>query len=200
MPVKKPTKQVAKKTRAKKTRSRVLEGAYGVPKVEDTGKVDARKTVTPKGRWYCIEPMKIPQSAWNNLLDILRETGHITNSCALAGIKRVTLYAHRRADEKFEERFKEAHQEGLTLLEDHAVQRATQGVTRDVYYQGEVVGTLTEYSDTLLQFLLSANDNKYRRKQELTGADGQPLLYQKFDDKELDELIALRTKQLEERT
>lgn len=108
------------------------------------------------------EAHKIPQVAWDAFLSDLRETGNITKSCVRVGIKRITVYKHAEYDEVFEKELRKAHQVGLARLEDVAVQRATEGVDRPVFFQGEVVGYTREYSDQLLQFLLKGNMKKYR--------------------------------------
>jgi uncharacterized protein YbjQ (UPF0145 family) len=65
--------------------------------------------------------------------------------------------------------FAEAHEQAVTAMEDEAVRRATKGVVKDVFYKGEVCGQATEYSDTLLIFLLkAANPEKYRERYECT--------------------------------
>lgn len=106
---------------------------------------------------------RIPQAAWDAFLEDLRETGNVTYSCRRIGIKRVTVYKHAKANADFKKDMQEAHQMGLSHLEDVAVQRATKGVSRPVFYRGEIVGFTQEYSDQLLQFLLSGNHPKYKK-------------------------------------
>ena len=46
-----------------------------------------------------------------------------------------------------------------------------------VYYQGEVVGQVQRYSDTLLMFLLKGRrPEKFKDRTELTGKDGAPIV------------------------
>lgn len=188
-PAKKATKKVAKKKatvkRAPVVRSAVMqilrENVAIMPEEEESTK------------FHHLNANVIPEAAWTLLLQDIAKTGHITDSCKRVGIKRVTFYAHRREDEEFDKRAEEAHREGLKALEDFAVMRATQGVQKPVFFQGDIVGYTTEYSDQLLSFLLQGNDPKYKRKQEITGADGGPLaMLAKYDDTELDELIKQR--------
>lgn len=135
-------------------------------------------------------PLHIPVATWQVFLDALSDLGHVTNACARAGIKRGAVYGRRDTDEEFEVLFLKAHKQGLARLEDIAVHRATEGHKREVYQQGELVGYETVVSDSLIQFLLSGNDPKYKRKQEITGVNGGPLavLVQLTDD-ELDAQI-----------
>lgn len=106
---------------------------------------------------------EIPAAAWDALLDDIRETGNIAYSCRRVGIKRVTVYKRVERDEDFKKDLAAAHQTGLAHLEDVAVHRATQGVKKPVFFQGEIVGFTQEYSDQLLSFLLQGNHPKYRR-------------------------------------
>src|SRR5262249_1395399 len=71
--------------------------------------------------------------------------------------------AHRRSimkwpehDKEFAERWRDAVEEGIDKLEDEAIRRARDGFKRPVFYMGQVVGHVQEYSDSLLKFLLEA--------------------------------------------
>jgi hypothetical protein len=59
-------------------------------------------------------------------------------------------------DEEFAMRWRDAIEEGIDRLEDEAIRRARDGVKRPVFYMGQVVGHVQEYSDSLLKFLLEA--------------------------------------------
>lgn len=191
----KATKKSAKKTVAKKAakkkapvrKPRVPSSVLQM-KVEN---IALRPELEESQRYWSIEPTRIPEAAWTLLLQDIAQTGHITDSCKRVGIKRVTFYARRRDNAEFDKLAEEAHRQGLKSLEDFAVQRATVGVQKPVFFQGDIVGYTTEYSDQLLSFLLQGNDPKYKRKQEITGADGGPIsLLVQLSDEELDEEIA----------
>jgi hypothetical protein len=62
----------------------------------------------------------------------------------------------RAADEAFARAWEDALEQGTDSLEDEARRRALQGVEKPVFREGRQVGTVTEYSDTLLIFLLKA--------------------------------------------
>lgn len=52
---------------------------------------------------------------------------------------------------------------GADSLEDEAVRRARDGYDKPVYQQGQCVGQVRKYSDTLMVFLLKgARPKKYR--------------------------------------
>jgi hypothetical protein len=60
----------------------------------------------------------------------------------------------RRNDEEFAEAWDLALEAAAHTLEEEAIRRATEGVLEPVYYKGEVAGYKTNYSDTLLMFIL----------------------------------------------
>lgn len=118
-------------------------------------------------------------------LSALRETGIVRDACEAAGIHRTTAYASRNVDPEFGREWDEAIQEAADLLEREAVRRARLGVRKPVIYQGQLCGawmdaegnvvpegtpgsrlvplSVTEYSDTLLIFLLKGvRPEKYR--------------------------------------
>ena len=64
----------------------------------------------------------------------------------------------RRHSDHFAAQWDEALGEGTNLLEAEAHRRAFIGIDKPVYYKGEVVGSITKYSDRLLMFLLKAHD------------------------------------------
>ena len=72
--------------------------------------------------------------------------------------------------EGFAEAWDEALEVGIQFLEDEAVRRAAEGVEKPIFYQGEQVASVTEYSDNLLKFLLEGRRATiYRPKQDDKG-------------------------------
>lgn len=107
-------------------------------------------------------------------LDNLRETANVTLAARAAGVSSGTVYAHRREDVLFAERWDEAIGEAVDLLEAEAHRRAFRGTEEPVFYKGDEVGYVTKYSDSLAMFLLKAHrPDKYRErsevKQEISG-------------------------------
>lgn len=101
-------------------------------------------------------------------LETLRKTCNVTLASQAAGITSGTAYKHKQIDALFAERWDEALQEGIDLLEAEAHRRAFQGVEEDIYYQGAVCGTVRKYSDSLTQFLLKAHrPDKYRERSQV---------------------------------
>lgn len=107
-------------------------------------------------------------------VDALRETCNVSAAARIVGMGLSTVYKHRKDDIIFAERWDEALQEGIELLEYKAQQRAFDGVLEPVFYQGMEVGSVRKYSDTLTMFLLKAHAPERHRdrsdvKQELSG-------------------------------
>ena len=63
----------------------------------------------------------------------------------------------------FKDMVEEAKDEYRYVIEAEAHRRAVDGVDKDVYFQGTVVGKEKVYSDTLLSKLLEANIQKFRK-------------------------------------
>lgn len=102
-------------------------------------------------------------------LDSFREHGNVTRACRETEVARSTVYFWQEHDEDFGRDYHVAEQEATEHLEEAAYERAVKGITQEtpLYYRGKVVDTVvkTEYSDTLLIFLLKARaPEKYRDK------------------------------------
>jgi hypothetical protein len=110
--------------------------------VQQNGEKDPR---SDKGEW-------IPA-----FLKTLGLTANVYMSCQAAGISRKTAYEWRQSNEEFAAQWKDAHEDGIDLLE----------------YRGRLRAMNT--SDKLLQFLLEVH--RYGRKQTLehTGPGGGPI-------------------------
>ena len=109
-------------------------------------------------------------------VEALCETGQVTKACKAAEISRRTAYYWRQTTAEFALAWDNALRVAVSALEDEARRRAQDGVDKPVYQNGEKVGVVREYSDTLMIFLLKAADpKKYRERLSLTGEDGGPL-------------------------
>src|SRR6185437_2704474 len=101
-----------------------------------------------------------------------------------AGIDRTTVWRWLEKDERFSAAYHQAEKQAEEVLEAAAWKRSVQGTTkqRHVYDRnGKLIDTevTTEYSDSLLMFLLRArNPAKYRENKlsfEHSGPDGGPI-------------------------
>jgi hypothetical protein len=106
----------------------------------------------------------VEKTEWRvKFLKTLSSTGNVLVSCRVAGVGRATAYRHRERLPKFRAAWDEAVEESTDAMEAEARRRAQNGVEKPVFYQGNRVATVKEYSDTLLIFLLKANrPEKYR--------------------------------------
>lgn len=103
------------------------------------------------------------KSRKNAFLAAFRECGIITKAAEIAEINRTTHYDWLKNDPEYTERFRDAEEQAAERLEQEARRRAVEGVEKPVFYQGQVCGTVTEYSDNLLMFLLKGiKPEKYK--------------------------------------
>lgn len=108
----------------------------------------------------------------------IRNGLHVRDACVEACINGTMPYQRRDTDEAFRLAWEESAKVGTHALEAEAARRAYNGTLKPVFYLGMEVGSIREYSDTLLMFLLkSRRPKKYRdsAKFELTGKDGGPI-------------------------
>jgi hypothetical protein len=108
-------------------------------------------------------------------LKALAKLGNISDACRKARVPRRTVYNWKAEDADFAQAWAEAEETAVDVLEREARRRAASGTLKPVYYLGKKVGTIREYSDTLLIFLLKgARPDKYadRVKNEHSGPGG----------------------------
>ncbi len=87
----------------------------------------------------------------------LSRSGSVTLASERSGIRRYTLYRMRAQDETFAKRWDRHLSLGIDRLQDDALRRAVDGVERPVWRGGTKVGTVQQYDNRLLQFLLRAH-------------------------------------------
>lgn len=93
------------------------------------------------------------------------ELGNVTHAARTAEIDRSTHYEWLESDAEYRERFRVAHEEACDSLEHEARRRAVTGTLKPVFYKGKRCGSIREYSDTLLIFLMKgALPDKYRER------------------------------------
>jgi hypothetical protein len=95
--------------------------------------------------------------------------GTITHAAAAASVHRNDHYWWMEHDAEYPHLFSEAGKQATDSLEREAIRRAVEGTEKPVYQGKELVGTIREYSDTLLIFLMKgALPSKYRERVEIT--------------------------------
>jgi hypothetical protein len=89
-------------------------------------------------------------------LAALTEGSSVTDAARQANVHVTRAYQRRRQDEAFRQAWKEAAHIGTECLEQEAARRAYHGTLKPVFHKGVECGTIREYSDTLMIFLLKA--------------------------------------------
>ena len=114
-------------------------------------------------------PKKSSAGLWKPaFLATLRKLGNVTAAAQAAQVARSTVHEARQSDPDFSDAWKDALEEAGDHLEAEARRRAVEGVAKPVYQGGQKVGTIREYSDVLLIFLLKgARPAKYADRQKL---------------------------------
>jgi hypothetical protein len=130
-------------------------------------------------------------------IEAFSQYASITKACKKSKVPRRTIYDWFAAEPMFKAEFDRATEQAIGALEDEAIRRAVEGVNKPVYQGGKKVGTVKEYSDSLLHLMLKARAPerfKDRSQQELTGKGGKPL-FAKADLSSLsaEELVLLAT-------
>jgi hypothetical protein len=100
---------------------------------------------------------RIAAARLDAFLKHLGETCDVSAAAERVGLHRSTLYKHKRTKPAFARRWAEALDMGVDRLQDHAVNRATVGLEKPVWYRGEQVGAVHQPDNRLLQFLLKAH-------------------------------------------
>ncbi len=116
--------------------------------------------VEERGHWaYVTNPKK------RAFLASFALCGSIVRSSKAAGVSNIMHYEWLKHDEQYRDAYAEAQVMVGDYLESVAIERATLGTEKAVYYQGEIVGYETEHSDSLLKFLLrGAKPQKYSER------------------------------------
>lgn len=109
-------------------------------------------------------------------LAALAECGILSQAAEAAGVDRVTVWRRRQDDAEFARACDEAIDMAADKLEGEARRRALEGVEEPVYQGGQLIGTKTVYSDSLLALLLKGRRKRvFAERVETTGADGGPV-------------------------
>lgn len=111
-----------------------------------------------------------PPADWRErFLTALRREGVVSYAARSAKVSRQHVYLVREAEKEFAAAWDDAIEEATDGMEREAIRRATKGVKRHkrYFFFGEEIAhdVITEYSDSLLMFMLKANrPEKYRER------------------------------------
>ncbi len=152
---KKATKKPARKAPAKKkpaAKARKAVPAQKRPARKAPKAAPAKKTPARKARKVAPAKKRAPvkQKAF---LAAYAALGNLSGAARKVKCNRSAHYKWMH-DAAYAEAFAEAHAEACDALRGEARRRAVKGVVKPIYYQGDIVGTVKEYSDTLLIFLM----------------------------------------------
>jgi hypothetical protein len=133
-------------------------------------------------------------------LAAFRKTASVRCAAKAARIDRTLHYIWLTEDPEYRQAFEQAREEAAQVLEDEAVRRAYNGTLKPVFYQGEKVDAVIEYSDALLMFLLKGRRPEVFRDRadiEHSGPGGGPIDFRAVKLAEiltLDELKSVRAR------
>ncbi len=108
-------------------------------------------------------------------LQSIRLKANVTLACQEVKIARQTAYERRVNNPEFAAAWDDAMEEGADRLEAEAWRRAVEGSERPVFQCGKKVGSIREYSDTLMCLLLKGHKPaKFRERvsNEISGPNG----------------------------
>ena len=123
-----------------------------------------------------------PESLFPEIADPLKKaflasyahTGRITKAGKACGVGWRNHYNWMAADPVYATAFATAKRMAGDFLEDEAVRRAMEGITKRVYYKGDVVDEVQEFSDLLMIFLLKgAKPDTYREHVDIRLSQAQ---------------------------
>lgn len=89
-------------------------------------------------------------------LEALAELGQVRAAARAAGVSPQLVYRERQKNPDFAREWQEAMDRALDALEETLLDRAINGVEKQVYYGGKSCGSVRQYSDALAMFLLRA--------------------------------------------
>lgn len=101
----------------------------------------------------------------NKICKMIEETGDWRTAIATLSISRVAFKNALKKDVQLAERVEMAEGKYLAGLEAEARRRAVEGVEKGIYYKGDRIATEREYSDKLLDKLMTAADKEKYSKQ-----------------------------------
>ena len=134
-------------------------------------------------------------SRMNDFLKILRETRcSVRRAAKVSGLNRMLADAMRRRVPTFDQLWQEIYMDATDELEDAAFTRAVDGVTKGVYWQGDLVAEERQYSDALLSMMLQGRKSEVYKNRTATELSGDPNAPIKYDtttrEMTKDEIIA----------
>lgn len=120
-------------------------------------------------------------------------TANRTFAAEAAGVSYWTHYAWLKNDPEYKKAFEAAKEIIVDRAEDEAWRRGMKGIDKPIYYKGQRVDVIKEYSDILLMFMMKGErPDKYNEKvvQQHIGDQGGPIRLAFVDPEEAEEASA----------
>ena len=125
-----------------------------------------------------MQTIRTPEKRATFLQALKNFHGNVSKSLEAADLSRSAAYDWRNDDEDFRQAWDDIVEASTEELESEAWRRAHEGWLEPVFYQGEEVGQVRKFSDTLLIFTLKGRKpEKYREtsRTEVVGQNGGPI-------------------------
>lgn len=120
----------------------------------------------------------LTQNQYDVYLEVLARYCNKERAAVAAGVSRVTFWRLAKGNEEFAEAEALAVRIGVVHLESVLIEQATEGVKKDVYYNGVVVGQQRQFgsNNLLIRLLKAYYPEKYGDRREITsrGAIDKP--------------------------
>lgn len=110
---------------------------------------------------------KYTEATVQAFLDAYARTGVIGRSAHEAGVSHQAIIDWRKKFPEFDVAVKSAYEAYKELLHAEIHRRAVTGVPKPVFYQGEEVGEITEYSDRMLELLAKRHMPEFRDRYQV---------------------------------
>ena len=124
-------------------------------------------------------------------LELLEQSANVRGSARALALSTRNLYSERQRNPEFALEWDEAVEFAIDALENEARRRAFEGYEKPVFYKGKLCGSVREYSDSLLMFLLNGlRSSKFKYRQEITGTVGVTVQVVKFAGEDPKQLAA----------
>lgn len=98
---------------------------------------------------------------------LLSSAGNVSKAARAAGIARNAAYDHKKSDEAFSDAWDTVIETVCDQAEEELFRRAVKGIKKPVFYKGQMVATVREFSDQLIMFYLKHKRKSFRDSLDL---------------------------------
>jgi hypothetical protein len=122
-----------------------------------------------------VDSSRAGEGRWDRVafLEAFESEGMVSKACQVIGVSRQAVYAERQRNEEFAVAWADVEERVVETMEREAYRRAVEGTTKPLVSAGKHVTDVTEYSDSLLQFLLKARrPERYRENVKVEHSGG----------------------------